>query len=182
VRFAVRLEPGDLLAKRAARKAGRAALIVSVGIFLLLAALSAKMFRDARILDARAASLSSQVAKWRGDVRAIQEGADWKALRVQGAVLTEVLGPGPARAGGTLAAVEKSLSDGVALREIRFSRKEGTVVIDGSSTGFAGGEMFRNALGSGTPGISYVVEQNRYAQGERVYVFRLRGSKAGKWR
>lgn len=182
MRFAIRLEPGDLLAKRAARKAGRAALIVSVGIFLLLAALSAEMFRQARIFDARAASLSGQVAKWREDVRAIHEGADWKPLRAQGAVLTEALGAGPARAGGTLAAVEKSLPDGVALREIRFSRKEGTVVIDGSSTGFAGGETFCKALGSGTPGISYVVEQNRYAQGERVYAFHLRGSREGKRR
>jgi len=179
VRFAVRLEPGDLLATRAARKAGRAALIASAGIFLLLTALSANMFRHARILDARAASLSAQVAKWREEVRAIHEGADWKPLRVQGALLTEVLGPGPARAGGTLAAVEKSLPDGVALREVRFSRKEGTVVIDGSSAGFAGGETFCNALRGGTTGISYVVEQNRYAQGERAYAFRLRGSRGG---
>ncbi|MHB8782500.1 MAG: hypothetical protein ACYDAX_03615 [Desulfobacteria bacterium] len=182
MKFSVRLEPGDLLAKRAARKAGRAALIVSVGIFLLLAALSAGMFRQARIFEARAASLSGQAAKWRQEVKAIHDGPAWKPLRVQSAVLTEVLGSGPVRAGGMLAAVEKSLPDGVSLREIRFSRKEGTVVIDGFSAGFAGGETLCKALGSGMSGMSYVVEQNRYAQGERVYAFRLRGSREGKRR
>jgi hypothetical protein len=182
VRFAVLIEPGDLLAKRAARKAGRAALAVSVVIFLLLAALSAAMFRQARVFEARAASLSGQVAKWRQEVKAIHEGPAWKTLRAQGAVLTGVLGSGPVRAGDALAAVEKSLPDGVALREIRFSGKEGTVVVDGSSTGFAGGETLCKALGSGMPGMSYVVEQNRYAQGERVYAFRLRGSGEGKRR
>lgn len=179
MRFAVRLEPGDFLAKRAARKAGRAALVASVGVFLLLAALSAEMFRQARIFEVRTASLLGQVAKWREEVRAIHEGPEWKPLRAQGAVLTGILGPGPAGAGGTLAAVEKSLPDGVTLREIRFSRKEGTVFIDGSSTGFSGGEALRTALGTVSPGISYVVEQNRYAQGDRVYAFRLRGSGTG---
>jgi len=182
VRFAVRLEPGDLLAKRAARKAGKVALVASVGIFLLLAALSLEMFLQARLYEARTASFLGQVAKWREEVRAIHEGPDWKPLRAQGAVLTGILGPGVVGAGGTLAAAERSLPGGVSLREIRFSRREGSVVIDGSSTGFTGAEALRNAVEKGSPGMSYVVELNRYAQGDRAYAFRIRGSKAGTHR
>lgn len=177
MKIGLHLTPGSETSRRAALSAGRRLTITALVIFLILLLLSIRVGLEARSLSSKNESFSERIGTAKAEKVKILTDPVWKPLRDE----VELLGKGLDAAGpgatSTLFELESALPREVVLSSVAFSRKNGTIVLEGRSPRYEGGDQLRSALEKPGGGWRFAVERNGYDQKSAVYTFRL----AGKW-
>jgi Tfp pilus assembly protein PilN len=178
--MSVHLTPGPAAAAMAARRASRRIFAIACLVALAMAAFAALIVRDTMAVAARNRVLETRVEAARAEMTAADRDAAWVETRDRALGLASLLEAGSPAASVTLATLEKTLPADVMLRSLRFSRKDGTIAIDGRSPRYEGGEALRAALGAAGSGWRFTLEGNGYDQGARVYAFRITGVRSAR--
>lgn len=178
MKLAVHLTPGPDAAARAAGAISRR-LFAAAGLVAALMALAAALVaRDAMTLSSRNRALAARVEAARSELSAAEGDKDWTGTRDRALRLAALLEAGGPAASATLSGIERALPSDVVVRSLRFSRKEGTLAIEGRSPRYEGGEALRAALAPPGSGWKLALEKNGYDQAARVYAFRIAGVRA----
>jgi hypothetical protein len=177
VKAALHLTPGTCAAERAARAAARRILAASLAAAALLAATAALVaFRGAELSSANRA-LSARIAGEARGIAAVEGDPRWaetkgRSLRV--ALPIHASGP---RATDALFLLESSLPPYVFLNSLSFSRSGSSLLLDGGSERYEGGDVLRAALSAPSTGWEFRLEGSGYDQSGKVYTFRLAGNR-----
>lgn len=177
MKIGIHLTSGSDTSRRAALSAGRRLTLTAFVIFLILVALAIRVGLEARSLSAKNESFSVRIGTAKAEKGKILADPVWKPLRDEVESLGKVLdatGPGATSA---LSEIEAALPREVVLSSVAFSRNNGTIVLEGRSPRYEGGDQLRSALEKPGGGWRFAVERNGYDQKSAVYTFRL----AGKW-
>lgn len=179
MKLAVHLTPGPGAAALAARRASRRIFAACCLAALAMAAGAAMIVRDTTAVSARNRVLEARRDSARAELASAGRDAAWVGTRDRALRLASLLEAGNPAASLTLASIERSLPPDVVLRSLRYSRKDGTISIEGRSPRYEGGEALRAALGGGS-GWRLALDNNSYDQAARVYAFRISGARGAR--
>lgn len=174
MKLSVHLTPGSAAALAARRASGRILAIAGL-VALAMAGGASMILRDTMSVSARNRVLEARVEAARAELAAADRDAAWVKTRDRALDLGSLLEAGSPAASFTLATLEKALPADVVLRSLRYSRRDGTIAIEGRSPRYEGGEALRATLVSAGSGWRLTLEKNGYDQSARVYAFRLVG-------
>lgn len=177
MKLSVHLTPGTGTAARAARQASRRIFAASCLVALAMVAGAAMVARDTLAVSARNRALEARRDSARAELAAAGRDTAWVETRDRALRLASLLEAGNPAASLTLSAIERALPPDVVVRSIRYSRKEGTIAIEGRSPRYEGGEALRAALGGDGSGWRLTLDNNSYDQAARVYAFRIAGAR-----